>query len=119
MFTKMSILNAGSPILPLASDVSYLSAAITDDAGIIDVYVEFYDTSGNPVTPTNGRVFIYGMPMGKNWLHAVGSPIEAIYCNADNSNYSPPMLDGLCEMVKARFLGVVGATSASVTIYKR
>ena len=119
MATRYNITSNSSAILPILPDVTYTSVNMGADSDKVDAYIEFYDASGNPATPTAGQVFIYGMPMGKNWLPAFGSPLDATTIQANNSNYVPPIMDGLCTYARVRFLGVTGVSSASVVIYKR
>ena len=110
----------GSNRLPVSSaDVSYLSPLMGADSDKVDVYLEFFDSSGAPVTPTAGQVFVYGLPAAQNWLPAVGSPVNAASVSAGVSGYVPPMMDGLCTQARIRFVGVQGATTASAVVYKR
>jgi len=110
----------GSNRLPVtAPDISYTSPLMGADSDRVDAYIEFFDTAGNPVTPTAGQIFVYGLPVALNWLPAVGSPINATSVTAGVSNYTPPMMDGLCTQARVRFVGIQGAATASVVIYKR
>ncbi len=110
----------GSNRLPVTSpDISYTSPLMGADSDRVDAYIEFFDTAANPVTPTAGQIFVYGLPVALNWLPAVGSPVNAASVAAGVSNYTPPMMDGLCTQARVRFVGIQGATTASVVIYKR
>lgn len=110
----------GSNRLPVtSSDIYYDSPIMGADSDKVDVYLEFFDSSGKPVTPTAGQVFVYGLPVAQNWLPAVGSPVNATSVSAVISNYVPPMMDGLCTQARVRFLGIQGASTASAVVYKR
>lgn len=110
----------GSNRLPVTlPDVSYTSPLMGADSDRVDAYIEFFDTAGNPVTPTAGQIFVYGLPVALNWLPAVGSPVNATLVTAGISSYTPPMMDGLCTQARVRFVGIQGATTASVVVYKR
>jgi len=112
--------STGSNKLPVTSqDISYLSPLMGADSDKVDVYLEFFDSSNNPVTPTGGQVFVYGLPVAQNWLPAVGSPVNASSVSAGVSGYVPPMMDGLCTQARIRFVGIQGAVTASAVVYKR
>lgn len=110
----------GSNKLPVTStDIYYNSPVMGADSDKVDVYLEFFDAAGNPVTPTAGQVFVYGLPVAQNWLPAVGSPVNATAVSAGISAYVPPMMDGLCTQARVRFVGIQGAATASAVVYKR
>lgn len=120
MAARYSITSNGSPLLDVTSaSVAYTSGVMDISMDTADVYIEFFDSSGNPATPTAGQVFIYGLPTGTTWLAAYGSPIDATKVTRPVATYTPPLLDGLCIQAQAQFTGITGATRASVTIYKR
>lgn len=119
-YNVLSSGTTGSNRLPVSSaDISYLSPLMGADSDKVDVYLEFFDFSGNPVTPTAGQVFVYGLPVAQNWLPAVGSPVNATSVSAGVSSYVPPMMDGLCTQARVRFVGIMGAATASAVVYKR
>lgn len=109
----------GSKLLPVnLADVTYMSQALSTVSRRVSVYVEFYDAAGVPVTPTGGTVRIAGRPMGQLWLDAVNSPINAADVKATVATYTVPYMEGLVSRVSARFIGVTGAASASVAVYR-
>lgn len=110
----------GNRALPVdVADVTYTSISMGDNSDRVDCYVEFYDASMNPVTPTGGQVYFYGSPMPNNWVDAAESPINAASAGYPMSSYTPPYMDGLVLYTHARFVGVTGAAFASVVLYKR
>lgn len=120
MATRYTILSGGSPLLDVTQPVSeYTSANLDSSLAMSDVYLEFFDSAGNPVAPTGGTVDIYGLPTGATWLAASGSPVNANDVTRPVASYTPPMLDGLTIQVRAKFTAITGATRASVIIYKR
>lgn len=120
MAQRYNITNNTSLQLPVTNpDVTYTSPNMGADSDKVDVYLEFYDSAGNQVTPTGGQVHVYGLPMAKSWLPAVGSPINASLFTVPYSSYTPPTLDGLCTQVRVRFVGITGAATALAVVYKR
>ncbi|WP_312999647.1 hypothetical protein [Leclercia sp.] len=120
MATRYNFTNNGALQLPVnQQDVTYTTANMGADSDKVDVYIEFYDAAGNQVTPTGGQVYVYGLPMAKSWLPAVGSPINATQFTAPYASYTPPMMDGLCTQARVRFVGITGAVSALALAYKR
>lgn len=110
---------AGSKLLPVnVADVTYLSPALSIVSRRVSVYVEFYNSSGQPVNPTAGSIQILGRPMGNVWLEAVNSPLKAVDVNHPMASYTVPYMDGLVSRVSIRFIGVTVAASASVAIYR-
>lgn len=110
----------GSQKLPInQADVSYTSGLMGANSAEVDCYVEFFDSNNNPVTPTGGQVFFYGIPMSNGWIAAQGSPINAANASYPIASYSPPYMDGLVQYARVRFVGVTGADFASVIFYKR
>ncbi len=111
--------NTGSRLLPVnLADVTYMSPALSTISRRVSVYIEFYNTSGAPVTPTGGTVYITGRPMGQLWLDAVNSPLNAADVKATVATYTVPYMEGLVSRVAARFVGVTGAATASVAVYR-
>lgn len=120
MATRYNVTNNGSVSLPVnLPDVTYQTANMGADSDKVDVYMEFYDSAGNAVSPTGGQVYVYGLPMSKVWLQATGSPMNADTFTAPVANYIPLTMDGLCTMARVRFVGITGAVSASAVVYKR
>lgn len=110
----------GSKLLPVGSgEKTYMSAAMGDTSNRIDCYLEFYNSSGAPVTPTGGQIYFSGLPMTNNWVNAVGSPVDATTVSAMLSTYVPPYMDGLALFARVKFINIVGAAFASVVLYKR
>ena len=111
--------STGSKMLPVSSaDVTYMTATMSIVSRRVSVYMEFYDKNGQPVTPTAGTVYINGRPMGWIWLAAVGSPIKATDVSHPVAAYTVPYMEGLVSRVSVRFVGVTGATSAAVAVYR-
>lgn len=109
----------GSKLLPVgAADTTYLSQALSTVSRRVSVYIEFYDAAGSPVTPTGGTVYVTGRPMGQLWLDAVNSPINAADVKATVATYTVPYMEGLVSRVSARFVGITGASTASVAVYR-
>lgn len=120
MATRYTLTHQGSEKLPISSDdVTYSSPGMGNNSATTDVYIEFYDEDGTSVTPTGGKVHVYGLPMGENWLQAAGSPVDATLCSTPVSTYTPPNMYGLCTRANVRFLGVTGADHARVVMFKR
>lgn len=109
----------GAKLLPVnLSDVTYMSPALSTISRRVSVYIEFYNAAGTPVTPTGGTIHISGRPMGQLWLDAVNSPVDAVDVNATLAKYTVPYMEGLVSRVAARFVGVTGAATASVAVYR-
>jgi hypothetical protein len=109
----------GSKILPVnVADVTYLSPALSIVSRRVTVYVEFFNASGVPVTPTGGTIHVLGRPMAQVWLAAVNSPINAVDVGQPVAAYTVPYMEGLVSRVGVRFIAVTGAASASVAVYR-
>lgn len=110
---------SGSRQLPVnVADVTYLSPALSIVSRRVSVYIEFYNASGQPVNPTAGTIQVLGRPMGNVWLEAVNSPVKATEVNHPMAAYTVPYMDGLVSRVSVRFIGVTGAATAAVAIYR-
>lgn len=111
--------STGSKLLPVnTADVTYLSPALSLVSRRVTVYVEFFNASGAPVTPTAGTIHVLGRPMANLWLHAVNSPMNAADVNQPVAAYSVPYMEGLVSRVGVRFIGVLGVATASVAVYR-
>lgn len=109
----------GSKLLPVnQADVTYMSTTLSTSSRRVSVYIEFYNSAGQPINPTAGTVHIAGRPMGMLWLAAVNSPIKATDVSHPQANYTVPYMEGLVSRVSARFVGVTGAAFASVAVYR-
>lgn len=108
----------GSQKLPVTGDVKYFSAPMGGNSGRVDCYVEFYNFNDEPATPTAGTIYFSGRPMGRVWLSAMGSPINAVDAGYPDAGYTPPYMYGSVLGVSVRFSGVTGADYACVVIYK-
>jgi hypothetical protein len=119
-FVTSNGISNGDRMLPVgAGSVVYTSISMGDQTDRVDCYVEFFDASGNPVTPTGGTVHVYGLPMVNNWLEAAGSPINAADAGYPASTYNPPYMNGLVLFARVKFTDIVGAAFASVVFFKR
>ena len=120
MATRYTITSGGNSLLDVTpASAEYTSGNLDSALSMSDVYIEFFDANGNPATPTDGVIDIYGLPTGGTWIPATGSPVNAKDVSRPVAKYTPPMLDGLTIQVKVKFTGVIGAARASVVIYKR
>lgn len=109
----------GSKLLPVnVADVTYLSPALSIVSRRVTVYIEFFNASGVPVTPTGGTIHVRGRPMAQVWLAAVNSPINAADVGQPVAAYTVPYMEGLVSRVGVQFLGVTGAATASVAVYR-
>ncbi len=108
-----------SYILPVKNDVVYNS--VTIDAGVheFDVYFQFLNDSKQPVTPTAGLIRVYGQPFEGMLMEATGSPVNAVDVNIGVSNYTPPTISGLAELISVNFTGIKGANFVKICIYRK
>lgn len=111
--------STGSKLLPVnVADVTYLSPTLSIVSRRVTVYIEFFNSSGVAVTPTAGTIHVRGRPMAQVWLAAVNSPINAVDVGQPVAAYTVPYMEGLVSRVGVQFLGVTGAASASVAVYR-
>lgn len=109
----------GSKLLPVnVADVTYLSPALSIVSRRVTVYIEFFNASGVPVTPTGGTIYVRGRPMAQVWLSAVNSPVSAVDVGQPFAAYTVPYMEGLVSRVGVQFVGVTGAATASVAVYR-
>jgi len=75
-------------------------------------YIEFYDSSGNPVTPTAGTMDVTGSPLGKFFMRNH----ENRLFSADASH--PVEFHGMMLSCKVTLAGVTGASSWRAAIWR-
>lgn len=119
MSSKMLIRHENSYLLPVTADVTYDSLPL--DAGIddFDIYFQFLNDAKQPVTPTAGTINVYGQPFPQMLLEATGSPVNATDVNIGVSNYTPPTISGLAELISVKFTGIQGANFVKICIYRK
>jgi len=111
--------STGSKLLPVnVADVTYLSPTLSIVSRRVTVYIEFFNSSGVAVTPTAGTIHVLGRPMANVWLHGVNSPMNAADVSQPVAVYTVPYMEGLVSRVGIRFIGVTGAATASVAVYR-
>ena len=119
MSSKLYVRYDNSYILPVTIDVSYDSPVIGAGLSEFDVYLQFLDASKQPVTPTAGTVNVYGQPFEGMLLEAAGSPVNAVDISVGVSNYTPPTISGLAELITVKFTGIKGANFVKICIYRK
>lgn len=119
MSSKLYVRYDNSYILPVTSDISYDSPVIGVGMSEFDVYLQFLDASKQPVTPTAGTVNVYGQPFEGMLLEAAGSPVNAVDISVGVSNYTPPTISGLAELITVKFTGIKGANFVKICIYRK
>lgn len=119
MSSKLYVRYENSHLLPVTRDISYDSPSL--DAGVheFDIYLQFLDESWQPVTPTEGTVNVYGQPFEGMLLEATGSPVNAVDISVGVSNYTPPTISGLAELITVKFTGIKGANFVKICIYRK
>lgn len=112
--------STGDQMLPVSqAEATYTSPIMGANSARVDCYVEFFDASKKPITPTGGQVYFYGIPMSNGWMSAQNSPVNAVDVSLPVSAYTPPYMDGLVQYGRVKFVGITGAAFASVVFYKR
>lgn len=114
--------SAGSDILPVAGNPSYVLEDIQTGDSDAEVYFEFYsDSSGStPATPSAGTITTSGRALNNIWLEASqNATTQASTVSTPDATYTPPILDGLLRDVRIVLSGVAGATHMRATLYKR
>lgn len=101
----------------------------TSDGGRLDMdldfndgvmIIAFYDSSGNPVTPTAGEITSEMSPEEGQWLgpSSGDSPIAATTVIAGSATYSVPKFSGPAKAGRVTFSGITGAASARVYFWR-
>lgn len=115
----MPIINNQGALVPVSSGTFYTDVMPVAFSNA-QLYIMFYDASGNPVTPSAGTIVAECSPDGSaQWLVSANSPsINATSVVAGSATYTPPSFNGLIVRGRVTLSGVTGATQFRAWLWR-